>query len=184
MGLYHPLMGLTLVVFVLTLTRIIKSVVAERAPVTLDLTNTQGKARANERWYTQISQLTQFMPPPGTYKSRFGSQPMMCQVHTGAYVSLLAPEKSRFYRLPLNKDYHVYSTLSTYITTHTYARQTHHDWKKKQRNKKVKGCKERTRNERTKKKGNKGKDKPISRRQDKEKKHAEEERKKCHTRSP
>ena len=40
-----------------------------------------------------ISQLTQFMPPPETYKSEIGSQPTMYQVHTGAYVSLLAPEK-------------------------------------------------------------------------------------------
>ena len=29
------------------------------------------------------------MPPPETYKSEIGSQPTMCQVHTGAYVSLL-----------------------------------------------------------------------------------------------
>ena len=107
---------------------------------------------------------------------------MMCQVHTGSYVSLLAPGKSRLYRLPPNKDYHVYSTLSTYH--YRYARQTHPDWRKKQTNKKVKGWKERTRNERTKKKGNKRKDKPISRRQDKEKKHAEEKRKICHTSSP
>ena len=34
------------------------------------------------------------MPPPETYKSEIGSQSTMCQVHTGAYVSLLAPGKS------------------------------------------------------------------------------------------
>ena len=33
--------------------------------------------------------MTQFMPPPETYESEIGSQPMMCQVHTGAYVSIL-----------------------------------------------------------------------------------------------
>ena len=32
------------------------------------------------------------MPPPETYKSEIGSQLTMYQVHTGAYVSLLAPE--------------------------------------------------------------------------------------------
>ena len=31
------------------------------------------------------------MPPPETYKSEIGSQSTMCQVHTGAYVSLLTP---------------------------------------------------------------------------------------------
>ena len=40
---------------------------------------------------TTISQLTQFMPPPEKYKNEIGSQPTMCQVHTGANVSLLAP---------------------------------------------------------------------------------------------
>ena len=38
-----------------------------------------------------MSQLTQFMPPPETYKSELGSQPTMCHVHAGTYVSLLAP---------------------------------------------------------------------------------------------
>ena len=33
------------------------------------------------------------MPPPEANKSGIGSQPTMCQVHTGAHVSLLAPEK-------------------------------------------------------------------------------------------
>ena len=54
------------VVVVLTLTRIIKSVVTGQAPVTLE--NTPGKTHThNPRWYTHISQLTQFMPPPETY---------------------------------------------------------------------------------------------------------------------
>ena len=55
------------------------------------------KARTNQRWYTHnISQLTQFMPPPETYKSEIGSQSTMCQVHTGTYVSLLAPGKTDY----------------------------------------------------------------------------------------
>ena len=34
------------------------------------------------------------MPTRETYKSEIGSQPMICQVHTNAYVSLLAHEKT------------------------------------------------------------------------------------------
>ena len=33
-----------------------------------------GKTQTTQRWYTHISQLTQFMPPPETYKSEIGSQ--------------------------------------------------------------------------------------------------------------
>ena len=62
------------VVVVLTLTRIIKSVVTGQAPVTLELRNTLGKNTDNPRWCTHISQLTQFMPPPETHKSEIGSQ--------------------------------------------------------------------------------------------------------------
>ena len=51
------------VVVVLTLTRIIKSVVTGQAPVALELGNTPGK-NTNQRWYTHISELTHFMPPP------------------------------------------------------------------------------------------------------------------------
>ena len=83
------------VVVVLTLTRIIKSVVTGQALVTLELRNTPGK-NTNQRWYTHISALTQSMPPPETYKSEFGSQSTMCQVRTGAYVSLLAPGKTGY----------------------------------------------------------------------------------------
>ena len=36
----------------------------------------------------------QFMLPPEAYKSEIGSQRTMCQVHTGAHVSLLAPGKN------------------------------------------------------------------------------------------
>ena len=95
---------------VLTLTRIIKSVVTEQAPVTLELRNTPGKSTNNQRWYTHISQLTQFMPPPAAYKSEIGSQSTMCQVHTGAYILLLTPGETDYllYRSPPEKDYHVY----------------------------------------------------------------------------
>ena len=37
------------------------------------------------------TQLTQFMPPPKTYKSKIRSRSTMCQVHTGAHVSLRTP---------------------------------------------------------------------------------------------
>ena len=80
------------VVVVITFTCVIKSVVTGQATVTLELRNTRGKNTNNPRWYTRISQLTQFMAPPETYKSEIGSQSTMCQVHTGAYyVSLLTP---------------------------------------------------------------------------------------------
>ena len=69
------------VIFVVLI--IIKSVVTGQALVTLELRNTPGnKHKTNQRWYTHISQLTRFMPPPETYKSEIGSQPTMCQVHT------------------------------------------------------------------------------------------------------
>ena len=94
--LTSPPVVVVVVVVVLTLTRITKSVVTGQAPVTLELRNTPGKNTKNRRWYTHISQLTQFMPPPETYKSETGSQPTICQVHTGACVSLLAPGKSDY----------------------------------------------------------------------------------------
>ena len=62
---------MTPIVVVLTFTRVIKSVVTRQAPVTQELRNTLGKNTNNPRWYTHISQLTQFMPPPETYKSEF-----------------------------------------------------------------------------------------------------------------
>ena len=80
------------VVVVLTLTRIIKAVVTGLAPVTPELRNTQGKkthtTQGGSYTHTSMSQLTQFMPPPETYKSEIGSQSAMCQVQAGAYVSL------------------------------------------------------------------------------------------------
>ena len=58
------------------------------------------------------------MPPPETYKSEIGSQSTMCQVHTGAYISLLTPGETNY------SDCHPRKT-TTYIlhvvsiTTHT-----------------------------------------------------------------
>ena len=36
------------------------------------------------------------MPPSEKYKSEIGIQPTMCQVHTGAHVSILAPGKTDY----------------------------------------------------------------------------------------
>ena len=51
-------------IVVVTLTRIIRSVVTGQAPVTLELRNIPRKKHKTKRWYsyTNISQLTQFMP--------------------------------------------------------------------------------------------------------------------------
>ena len=115
-------------VVVLTLTRIFKSVVTGQAPVTLELRNTPEKKKHKPKGYTHISQLTQFMPPPETYKSEIGSQPTMCQAHTGAYVSLLAPEKNY-----TACHYHVCITRSTY--QYTYARHSSQLEKKRKKKK-------------------------------------------------
>ena len=109
------------VVVVLTLTRIIKSVVTGQAPVTLELRNTPGKNTNNPWWYTHISQLTQFTPPPETYKNEIGSQSTMRQVQAGAYVLLFTPGEIKY------SDCHPKKT-TTYIlhvvsiTPHTHDR--------------------------------------------------------------
>ena len=49
------------------------------------------------------------MPPQKTEKNEIGGQPTILQVHTGAYVSQLASEKTDYvYRLPPKKDCNVY----------------------------------------------------------------------------
>ena len=121
------------VVVVLTLTRIIKSVVTAQAPVTLELRNTLGKNTNNPSWYPHISQLTQFMPPPETYKSEIGSPSTMCQVYTWCIRLITRAWKNRLYRLPPKKDYHVNITRSIYH--YAYARQTQVNWKKGTKNK-------------------------------------------------
>ena len=75
--------------------------------------------KQKQRWYTHISQLTQFMPPPETYKSEIGSQPTMCLVHTGTYVALLATGKPDYIAChPENTTTHVLHVVP--ITTHTH----------------------------------------------------------------
>ena len=59
----------------------------------------------------------------------------MCQVYTGAYVSLFAPGKTDYiYRLPAEKDYHVCIARSTYH--HAYIRMTDASQLKKETKKK------------------------------------------------
>ena len=75
------------------------------------------------------------MPSPEIYKSEIGSQPTICQVHTGAYFPLLAPGKNQLYPLPSNNDYHIYTARSTYH--YAYARTTQVNWKKNIKEKKI-----------------------------------------------
>ena len=84
----------------------------------------------NPRWYTHISPLTQFMPPPELYKSEIGSHSTMCQVHACcAFFSLLTPGETNYYnnilvfRLPPKQGRlpRIYITRSIYH--YAYARQ-------------------------------------------------------------
>ena len=90
------------------------------------------------------------MPPPETYKSEIGSQPTMCQVHTGAYVSLLAPGKTGSTACHPRKTT-TYILHVVPITTHTHGKRKSIG-KKKQRKedkgKKIKKTKNETGNER------------------------------------
>ena len=47
-------------------------------------------------WYTHISQLSNSCLRQKHIKSEIGSNHTICQVHTGAYVSLLAPGKTDY----------------------------------------------------------------------------------------
>ena len=69
--------------------------VTAQAPVTtaVELRNTPGKKHKPtvvlvHAYQVRISQLTQFMPQPETCKSEIGSQPTMCQLHTGEYIHI------------------------------------------------------------------------------------------------
>ena len=97
-------------------------------------------------------------------------QSAMCQVHTGAYVSLLTPWRNQLYRLPPKKDYHVYITRSIYH--YAYARQTKVNWKKETKNKQEEKEKER-KEKKAKKENEKGKE--IKKRQEKQEKARQEE---------
>ena len=60
---------------------------------------------------------------------------MMCQVHTGAYVSLLAPEKTDYIASHLRKTT-TYILHVVPITTHTHVRHKSIGKKKKRKDKK------------------------------------------------
>ena len=83
-------------------------------------------------------------PPPETYKSEIWSQSTMCQVYTGAYLSLLAPEKADYTACHPRK-------ITTYIlhvvsiTTHTHDRRKSIGKKEQRTNKKRKERKEKRR---------------------------------------
>ena len=89
------------------------------------------------RWYTHISQLTQFMPPPETYKSEIGSQSTMCQVQAGPYVSLLTPGGTKYSDChPSNTTMYILHVLIVSITTHAHvawSSSSHHPQKPKKR---------------------------------------------------
>ena len=84
------------------------------------------------------------MPPPETYKSEIGSQPTMCQVHTDAYVSLLAPEKTDYTGCHPRKTT-TYILHVVPITTHTHDRRKSIGKKKQRKENKIKETEEKTR---------------------------------------
>ena len=78
------------------------------------------------------------MPPPETYeKSEIGSQPTMCQVHTGAYASLLTPGKTDYLHTACPRKtttYILHVPGSTYY--YAYARLTSSQFEKERKKKK------------------------------------------------
>ena len=170
------------VVFVLTSTRIIKSVVTGQAPVTLELRNIPRKNTHNPRWYTHISQLTQFMPPPETYKSEIGIQSTMCQVGPDRCIRLTTHAwRNQIFRLPPKEDYHVYITrIVVSFTTHTHDRHKSIGEKETKKRKKDKGKERREKKKRNKTKGKQReeKDKKSKKRQDRKARKEEKKRKK------
>ena len=94
------------------------------------------------------------MPPKTeTSKSEIGRQPTKCQVHTGAYVSLLAPGKTDYTACHPRKNT-TYILHVVLITTHTHDRRKSVGKKKQRKEKKIKERKEKTR----KRKNEKGKE--------------------------
>ena len=144
----------------------------------------------NPRWYTHISQLTQFMPPPETYKkSEIGSSLRCAGSMSGAYVSLLAPGKTAYTACHPRKT-NTYITRS--INHYAYARQTQVKWKKKQRTnnkkrkerrKKRRKRKKKTKKEKKEKEKTRKKQEKASLRQEEEARKGKRE-KKCHTSRP
>ena len=94
------------------------------------------------------------MPPPETNKSEIGSQPTMCQVHTGAYVPRLAPGKTDYTACHPRKTT-TYRSHVVPITTHTHDRRK--SVRKKKLKKKRRKMKEKTRKRERKRKGSKEK---------------------------
>ena len=97
----------------------------------------------------------------------------MCQVHTGAYVSLLALGKTDYTAChPRNTTrYHVYIARSTYH--YAYARQTQVNWKKETKERKEDKRKERKGKTR-KQKNEKGKERKEKTRKDKKRQEKQE----------
>ena len=127
------------------------------------------KTQTNQRWHTHISQLTQFMPPPETYKKQ--NRASAYDVPGPYWCTRLATRawKNRLYRLPPKKDYHVYITRSA---CHYWAnaRQTQVNWKKETKKRKYKENKRQESEKRKRKgkerKGKERKDKKSKKRQD------------------
>ena len=113
--------------------------------------NTPGKTQNNPRWYTHISQLTQFMPPPETYKSEIGSQSTMFQVQAGAYVSLLTSGETKYSdRRPRKTTTYILHVVS--ITPHTHDRHNSIGEKKAKKRKEDEGKKRKEEKNETKRK--------------------------------
>ena len=132
----------------------------------------------NPRWYTHISQLTQSMPPPETHKSGIGSESTICQVHAGAYVSLLTPAETNYSDCHPRKTT-TYISHVVYITTHTHDRRKSIG-ESKQRKEKIKEREEkrRKRNKTTKaRKEKKRQEKQEKTRQEEEARQVKNERK-------
>ena len=109
----------------------------------------------------------------------------MGQVHTGAYVSLLAPGKNDCTACHPRKTT-TYMLHVVPIATHTHDRRKSIGKKKQRKKKKIKERKEKTR----KRKSEKGKERKEKQRQeskkrrDNKRKKGKEKRKKCHTSRP
>ena len=158
--------AVVVVVVVIALTRIFKSVVTGQAPVTLELSNTRGKTQTNQRWYTHISQLTQFMLHQKHIKAKSGVS-LRCAGPYWCTRLTIRAWQNRLFRLPPKKDYHVYIARSTCHCA--YARQAQVNWKKE--TKKIKEDKEKEREykkaKKRKRKGKKRKEKKRRARKDK-----------------
>ena len=99
----------------------------------------------------------------------------MCQVHTGAYVSLVAPGKTDYTACHQRKTTTYILHIGTYH--YAYARQTQVNWKKYTKREQVKGKERKGMKRKRKRKEKKRKDKKSKKRQDKKRKQGKEKRK-------